>query len=50
MALDLHAVVDELALENFFVFAPFGQAISCDVLESLGRSKVTGPLRGTVVV
>ena len=33
----------------FFVFAPFGQAVSCDVLESLGRSSVTGPLSGTVV-
>ncbi len=36
MALDLQAVVDQLAPENFFVFAPFGQAVSCDVLESLG--------------
>ena len=31
MALDLQAVVDQLALESFFVFAPFGQAVSCDV-------------------
>ena len=50
MALDLQAVVDQLALENFFVFAPFGQAVSCDVLESLGRSSVTGALSGAVVL
>ena len=50
MALDLQAVVDQLALENFFVLAPFGQAVSCDVLKSLGRSSETGPLSETVVL
>lgn len=43
MALDLQAVVGQLTLVNFFLFAPCGQAVSCDVLESLGRSSVAGP-------